>query len=72
MKQMRPTQEHTLESLRFFPHVAWTLVIGFSLFVYGITKNVTKEVNDLNTLNVEIESQLSAPKPKPVTPSPQP
>lgn len=36
-----------LESFRLFPFVAWALIIGFSVFVYGITVNLQAAATDL-------------------------
>ena len=38
---------NTLESHKFFPYVAWTLVIGFALFTYNLTINVQRELADI-------------------------
>ena len=41
--------KRALESYRVFPYIAWTLVIGFSLFVINLASelgNVTKNIED--------------------------
>ena len=32
--------ERTLEKYKIFPYIAWTLIIGFSLFVVSLTMHV--------------------------------
>lgn len=46
MKQ-RTVHDHTLESLPGFQYVAWTLVVGFSFYVYGIVTNLQVAAEDL-------------------------
>lgn len=43
---------NTLESYRFFPHIAWALVIGFTLFTLNLTYLVSKEISGIGG-NVE-------------------
>jgi hypothetical protein len=43
---------NTLESHRFFPHVAWALVIGFALFTANLAFLVSKEISGIGG-NVE-------------------
>lgn len=50
-----------LEKHRFFPYIAWTLVIGFVIFTYTLTIELTqatdtlseKQVQTVNTLHSE-------------------
>ena len=46
--------DHTLESLKIFPYVAWGLIIGFGFFVYNITLNLQAAADDL-----AIQTELS-------------
>jgi len=41
--------KHTLEGHKFFPYIAWTLVIGFVLFTYTLTIRLTEATNSLET-----------------------
>jgi hypothetical protein len=50
MKQYRPTHEHSLESFRYFPHIAWAITILFTVFVINLTRTVSKEVTALYSL----------------------
>lgn len=40
-------QPFTLEKSRFFPYFAWGTIIVFSLFVYGVTKNVSAQIQNI-------------------------
>jgi hypothetical protein len=57
---------HTLESHKFFPYMAWTLVIAFALFTYTLTLRVqddssflSERVNDHEMRLKELESRSS-------------
>lgn len=39
---------NTLESHKFFPYVAWTLVIAFAVFTYALTTQVQGELTDIS------------------------
>lgn len=49
---------NTLESSKFFPYVAWTLVIGFSLFTYSLTMRVNDELTDISESVNRVESKI--------------
>ena len=49
---------NTLESHKFFPYVAWTLVIGFALFTYNLTINVQRELADIGGGIDRLEAKL--------------
>lgn len=38
----------TLEGHKFFPYVAWALVIGFVLFTYSLTIELTESSSELS------------------------
>ncbi len=40
---------HTLESYKIFPVIAWILVIGFALFTYSLVMRFEKELTDINS-----------------------
>lgn len=39
--------KRALESYRFFPYLAWALVIGFALFVYQLTIETSQTIASL-------------------------
>ena len=50
--------KRTLESFKIFPYLAWTLVAGFSVFVYNITVELRQVADDL-ALQSEFLSEQS-------------
>ena len=49
---------HTLESYRIFPYIAWILVIGFAVFTYMLTTNLQAELGDVDTSLEDIEMRI--------------
>jgi hypothetical protein len=49
---------HTLESYRIFPFVAWALVIGFAVFTYMLTTQLQTNLGDVDTSLEDIEMRL--------------
>jgi len=57
--------KRSLESLKIFPFVAWTLVIAFAFFVYNLTSHVEEttellqdaQVQKFNTAQVESRTE---------------
>jgi cell division protein FtsN len=49
----------SLESFKFFPFIAWTLVIGFALFVYHITVTLQGEITNIQANSIYKQKQLS-------------
>jgi len=49
---------NTLESSKYFPYVAWTLVIGFALFTYTLTLRVADEMNSIDTSIQDLETRV--------------
>lgn len=49
---------NTLESYRFFPYVAWALVIGFALFTYLLTVRVNQELSGIDTNVDDLEMRI--------------
>jgi len=47
--------KNTLESYKLFPFIAWSLVIGFALFVYFLTVHVGAELGELESASVRLE-----------------
>lgn len=54
MKDKKSSGDHTLESFKIYPYIAWALIIGFAVFVYTITTNLKAAASDLR-----IQSELS-------------
>jgi cell division protein FtsN len=61
VKKLNTSNSRALESYKLFPYVAWTVIIGFTFFVYGIAmelkavattlQNQTQNLQDITTLN---------------------
>ncbi len=49
---------NTLESSKFFPYVAWALVIGFSLFTYSLVMRVNDELTDISESVSRVENKI--------------
>ena len=49
---------HTLESYKFFPHIAWTLVVGFAIFTYMLTTRVQSDINKLGNGVERLERKI--------------
>lgn len=53
--------DKSLESYRIFPFVAWSLVIGFTMFVYNITLKLQAVTNDLKAQTTWLQEQVDTP-----------
>jgi hypothetical protein len=49
---------NTLESHKFFPYIAWALVIGFAVFTYFLTTNVQRELGNIGDGVERLEMRL--------------
>lgn len=49
---------NTLESHKFFPYVAWTLVIAFAVFTYALTMQVQGELSGISDGVERVEARL--------------
>ena len=49
------TGERTLEKYKAFPYIAWTLVIGFAIFVYNLTMNLSEVAENLAISSSNLE-----------------
>ncbi len=49
--------KHALEKHRFFPYIAWTLVIGFAFFVYTIVIDLKETSLELSETTARLEMQ---------------
>lgn len=58
---MRYTYYHmnnTLESSKYFPYIAWALVIGFALFAYMLTVRVQEELTSIAVSVERLETKI--------------
>ncbi|MBP9717229.1 MAG: hypothetical protein KBD44_00760 [Candidatus Pacebacteria bacterium] len=58
--------KHSLERHRFFPYIAWAVVLGFSLFVYTIVQDLKRTSQELSETTTRLEAQLKV-KPEEIT-----
>ncbi len=49
---------HSLETYKVFPFVAWGLVIGFAIFTYFLTVRVSEEIASIDTNVSDLEARL--------------
>jgi len=49
----------SLEGHKFFPFVAWTLVIGFALFVYTIVQDLRQTSRELSETASRLEARAN-------------
>ncbi len=49
---------NTLEGNKFFPYIAWTLVVGFAIFTYSLTTRVQSELTDISDGVERLEMRL--------------
>lgn len=54
---------HTIESSKLFPYIAWTTVILFALFTYSVAQNVRTQLNEIAQQTDQLEAQASAETP---------
>ncbi len=59
---------HTLESYRIFPFIAWTLVIGFAVFTYMLTVRLQENLSNVDSSLSDIELRLQKLENRPMTP----
>ncbi len=50
---------NTLESHKFFPYIAWTLVIGFAFFTYTLTMQFKTELTDIGDGVDRLEQKIN-------------
>lgn len=68
MKRVKDKNDHTLESSRLFPYLAWVLIALFALFVYGIAMNLRAAASNLQIQTDISETTLKAPSSKETAP----
>ncbi len=57
--------KNTLESSKFFPIIAWTLVVGFAVFTYFLATNVQSELSNITTSVERLEEKIDTMGVKP-------
>ena len=70
MKDKKSSGDHTLESFKIYPYIAWALIIGFAVFVYTITTNLKAAAYDLR-IQSDISEMQTSPKPSQLKSAPQ-
>lgn len=50
--------DRTLEAHKAFPYIAWTVVIGFTFFVYSIAMELKTFSQDLQNQNQLLQEQF--------------
>jgi hypothetical protein len=50
---------HTLESHKFFPYIAWTIIIGFAFFTYSLTLRMQTDLQDINISIDNLEEKIN-------------
>jgi len=51
--------KHSLERHPFFPYIAWTVVVGFSLFVYTIVQDLQEISRELGETATRLEANIN-------------
>ncbi len=60
IKDMKKSgNDRTLESFKIYPYITWTLIIGFSVFVYNITQKLEAVTETLGAHAQFTEADLS-------------
>ena len=54
-------QKFTLEKSRFFPYIAWAVVIGFTIFVGTLTIQLQDSLTELEKATQHTNSSLTPP-----------
>jgi len=60
-------QKFALEKSKFFPILAWSTVIGFSLFVYSLVINLQATASDLRQTTENLELMIQQANTSPAT-----
>lgn len=58
--------DKALESYKIFPYLAWTLIIGFSYYVYVIAMNLQETAERLSAQADLLEMSVNNPTKEPV------
>ena len=57
---MTSLTEHTIEKTRIFPYLAWSITLGFAIFVYSLILELDAEIDALQN---SLEQRQYAPLP---------
>ncbi len=49
---------NTLESSKYFPYIAWALVIGFAVFTYSLATRMQTELSDISVSVERLEAKI--------------
>jgi hypothetical protein len=61
---------NSLESHKFFPYIAWTLVIGFAIFAYMLTVRFQQELAEIGDGVERLEQKINElDSAKPIVPA---
>jgi len=60
-------QKFALEKSKFFSYVAWSTIIGFSLFVYSLVINLQATAADLRQTTENLELMIQQTNTPPAT-----
>ena len=52
---LHTTGERTLEKYKIFPYIAWTIFIGFSIFLYSLVLQLQEAAESLTAANTSYE-----------------
>lgn len=61
MKITPSSGDKTLESLKIFPYVAWTVTVLFAVFVYNITLELQEVTQNLQAQTTALELKVNTP-----------
>ena len=50
---------NSLESSKFFPYIAWSVVIGFAIFTYSLTIRMQTELSDIGDGVDRLEQKIN-------------
>jgi len=59
MKIQLNGNNRSLETSGLFPYVAWTVMVGFALFVYKITLDLQDVVSNLQTQTQQLQERIN-------------
>ncbi|MES2966701.1 MAG: hypothetical protein V4668_02860 [Patescibacteria group bacterium] len=51
-------QKFTLEKYRVFPYVAWSLIIGFAVFVGSVTLELRHTISELEVITQNLQTSV--------------
>lgn len=51
--------QHTVESHKLFPYIAWATVLSFAFFTYTLAANLQSDLSEINESVERVESSLA-------------